>query len=134
MENKGVEISGGLPDQKSGKLGYSINANYTHQKNKVTSLGDGTFIDGINRTDIGNPVGYFYGFIADGIFMTQQNLMQPMRRRRQKGLTNYQLDTTRPGDVRFVDVNGDGHVDNDDRTKMGSPHPTSLFGINQPGF
>ena len=87
-------------------------------------------LDGINRTDIGNPVGYFYGFIADGIFMTQNELDAANAAAQAKGFTEYQLDTTQPGDVRFVDVNGDGHVDNDDRTNIGSPHPYHIFGIN----
>ncbi len=47
-----------------------------------------------------------------------------------RGFDYYQLSATRPGDVRFVDVNGDGRVNNDDRTRIGSPHPTNLFGLN----
>ena len=128
LENKGVEIVAGYRST-IGKLGFSINANYTYQKNKVTSLGDGTFIDGINRTDIGHPVGYFYGFLADGLFTNQAELDLANAAAQDKGFDFYQLNTTRPGDVRFVDVNGDGRVDNDDRTDLGSPHPTTLFGI-----
>ena len=128
LENKGIELVAGYRS-KIGELSYSVNANYTHQTNKVTSLGDGSFIDGINRTDIGNPVGYFYGFIADGIFMSQSELDAANAAAQEKGFTYYQLNTTRPGDVRFVDVNGDGRVDNDDRTNLGSPHPTDIFGI-----
>ncbi len=128
LENEGVEIVAGYRST-IGKLVYSVGANYTYQKNKVTSLGDGTFIDGINRTDIGHPVGYFYGFLADGIFMNQAELDAANAAAQEKGFGFYQLNTTRPGDVRFVDVNGDGRVDNDDRTNLGSPHPTNLFGI-----
>jgi TonB-dependent starch-binding outer membrane protein SusC len=128
LENKGIELVAGYRS-KIGALSYSVNANYTHLTNKVTSLGDGTFIDGTNRTDIGNPVGYFYGFVADGIFMNQGELDAANAAAQEKGFSHYQLNTTRPGDVRFVDVNGDGRVDDADRTKLGSPHPTSLFGI-----
>lgn len=129
LQNKGIELAIGYKST-IGQFGYSVNANYTHQTNKVTSLGDGTFIDGINRTDIGNPVGYFYGFVADGIFMNQKDLDAANSAAQAKGFDYYQLNTTRPGDVRFVDVNGDGRVDNDDRTKLGSPHPTNLFGMS----
>ncbi len=129
LENKGIELVAGYRS-KIGELGYSVNANYTHQTNKVTSLGDGTFIDGINRTDIGNPVGYFYGHIADGIFMSQSELDVANAAAQEKGFSHFQLNTTRPGDVRFVDVNGDGRVDNADRTNLGSPHPTNIFGIS----
>lgn len=129
MENRGIEFQIGYRS-KIGGLGYSINANYTYNKNEVTSLGDGSYLDRVNRTDIGNPIGYFYGFIADGIFMTQAELDNANASAQEKGFTSYQLATTRPGDVRFVDVNGDGRVDNNDRTKIGSPHPSNLFGMN----
>jgi len=129
MENKGIELQLGYRSA-IGQVSYSINANYTHNKNKVTSLGDGSYLDGVNRTDIGNPVGYFYGFVADGIFNSQKDLDAANGAAQAKGFTEYQLGSTRAGDVRFRDVNGDGHVDNDDRTSIGSPHPTHIFGVN----
>lgn len=129
MENKGVELQVGWRSSV-GEVTYSVNANYTYNHNKVTSLGDGSYLDGVNRTDIGNPVGYFYGFIADGIFMTQKEVDNANAAAQTKGFPEYQLGTTRAGDVRFVDVNGDGHVDNNDRTRLGSPHPTQMYGVN----
>ncbi len=129
MENKGIELQIGYRSN-AGKLNYSVNANFTHNKNEVTSLGEGSYLDGINRTDIGNPIGYFYGYIADGVFMSQQELDQANAAAQAKGYAQYQLATTTAGDVRFVDLNGDGHVDNEDRTKIGSPHPVNSFGLN----
>ena len=128
LKNKGIELVAGYRS-KIGQVGFSVNGNYTYQTNRVTSLGDGTFIDGVNRTDIGNPVGYFYGYLADGIFMNQQQLDAANASAQEKGFEYFQLNTTRPGDVRFVDINGDGRVDNSDRTYLGSPHPTSIFGL-----
>jgi TonB-linked SusC/RagA family outer membrane protein len=130
MENKGIEIQAGY-QSVIGALKYSVNANYSHNKNEVTSLGGGgSYLDGINRTDIDNPVGYFYGFIADGVFMTQQEIDAANAVARSRNHEAYQLAITGPGDVRFVDVNGDGQVTNDDRTKIGSPHPVHFFGLN----
>lgn len=129
MVNRGLELQIGY--QSSVKLlTYSIFANYTHNVNEVTSLGDGTILDGINRTDIGNPLGYFYGYVSDGIFMNQEELDAANASAQVKGFETYQLATTLPGDVRFKDINGDGHVDNTDRTRIGTPHPANLFGVN----
>lgn len=129
MLNKGIEFQVGYRS-RFGALNYSINVNYTHNNNKVTSLGDGSYLDGINRTDIGHPVGYFYGYVADGIFKSQKELDAANAAAQTKGFATYQLATTQPGDVRFVDVNGDGHVDNADRTAIGSPHPSHIYGLN----
>jgi TonB-linked SusC/RagA family outer membrane protein len=129
MVNRGVELQLGYRSNIR-HLNFSLNANYTHNKNKVTSLGDGSYLDGINRTDTSNPVGYFYGFVADGIFMTQAELDQANAAAREKGFSGFQLATTSPGDVRFRDINGNGQVDNDDRIKIGSPHPSHIFGLN----
>ncbi len=129
MTNKGFELAIGYRS-RIGQLGYAINGNYTHNKNEVTSLGDGSYLDAINRTDIGHPIGYFYGFVADGIFMNQKELDAANSSAAGKGFSQYQLATTKPGDVRFIDINGDGHVTNDDRTYIGSPHAPHLFGLN----
>jgi TonB-linked SusC/RagA family outer membrane protein len=129
MENKGIELQLGYRS-KIGELNYSVNANYTNNKNNVISLGDGSYIDGVNRTDLGHPLGYYYGHIADGIFMKQSELDAANAAAVAKGWPTYQDGTTRAGDVRFKDVNGDGHVDDNDRTYLGTPHPKHLFGLN----
>lgn len=129
MENKGFEVQLGYR-ASVGDLNYSVNANYSHNKNKVISLGKGSYIDGINRTDIGNPIGYFYGYVADGLFMTQAELDAANTAAQAKSFPFYQDGTTRAGDVRFKDLNSDGHVDDKDRTYIGTPHPTHIYGLN----
>jgi len=129
MENKGIELQLGYRS-KIGQLNYSINANYTNNKNNVISLGEGSYIDGVNRTDLGHPLGYYYGYVADGIFMKQSELDAANAAAKAKGWATYQDGVTRAGDVRFKDVNGDGHVDDNDRTYLGTPHPKHLFGLN----
>jgi hypothetical protein len=129
MENKGIDLQIGYRSNV-GDLNYSINANYSHNKNEVISLGEGSYLDGINRTDIGHPIGYFYGYVADGIFMTQTELDAANAAAQAKSFAFYQEGVTRPGDVRFKDVDGNGHVDDKDRTYLGSPHPTHIYGVN----
>ena len=129
MENKGFDLQIGYRSTV-GNLNYSINANYSHNKNEVISLGEGSYLDGINRTDIGHPIGYFYGYVADGIFMTQAELDAANIAAQAKSFPFYQEGVTRPGDVRFKDIDGNGHVDDKDRTYLGSPHPTHIYGVN----
>jgi TonB-dependent starch-binding outer membrane protein SusC len=130
-ENKGFEIQAGFRNT-IGALNYSVNANYTYSKNNVTSLGLGQpFLSGVSRTDIGNPIGYFYGFVADGIFMTQAELDEANAYAQSKGSAYFQSDITKPGDVRFKDLNSDGHIDYDhDRTNLGSPIPVHNYGLS----
>jgi hypothetical protein len=105
--------------------------------NKVLSLGlgqpyvnnVGDAVGSVSRTDVGNPIGYFWGYVANGIFKTQKDLDAANAAAQAKGFSYYQDATTRPGDVRFEDVNGDGHVDDKDRTKTGSPIPTGYYGL-----
>ena len=93
------------------------------------------YVPGVNyavaRTDVGYPIGYFYGFIADGIFMTQAELDAANAAAQAKGHAYYQDASTKPGDVRYKDLNGDGYVNwENDRTKTGSPIPNHYFGLN----
>jgi TonB-dependent starch-binding outer membrane protein SusC len=142
-ENKGFELQLGYR-KRVGELFYSVNLNYTNVDNVVTSLGLGQpYIAGVSRTAVGYPIGYIYGHIADGIFMTKAELDAANQSARNAALaTNpnltenqlsniyYQFATTSPGDVRFKDVDGDGRVTNDDRTMIGNPIPKHYFGFS----
>lgn len=142
--NKGVELQLGHRG-KAGKFTYSINTNYTYVNNEVTSLGLGQpFLSGNSRTDVGHPIGYFYGFVADGIIKTTSELdalnasaraaykvSNPTASDAQVAAIYYQLANTRAGDVKFTDLNGDGRVDaSKDRKDIGNAIPKHLFGLN----
>ncbi|MDR2146912.1 MAG: TonB-dependent receptor [Tannerella sp.] len=141
VTNTGFELVAGYQGN-IGKLNYSVNGNYTHVRNRVTSLGDGEpyvaslgYVQNasyaVSRTEIDHPIGYYWGFIADGIFETQAELDAANAAAQAKGFDFYQEAATRPGDVRFRDLNGDGTVDWDnDRTEIGSPIPVHNFGLN----
>ena len=113
-----------------GKLRWTTDFNISTFKNKVTKLGpEGDPItSGWNITQIGQPIGMFYGLILDGIFKNQAEI--------DKGpIYNLGLsDVSRPGDVRFKDVSGpngvpDGIITTDDYTVMGNPYPDFYFGM-----
>src|SRR5690606_20384776 len=82
-------------------------------------------IDEIYRTQQGYPVGYFYGLRTDGIF---QNEAEVQSYTSKSGSLVQPL--AKPGDVRFVDLNGDGVIDSRDKTMIGNPNPDLSYGLN----
>ena len=132
VKNYGYEFALGYKDKVNDKLSFDINYNVTFLKNKVTEVNNGTgFVSGgnfgestlISRMDVGNPIGYFYGYKTDGIFQNQAEIdAHPS----QIALGA----NAAPGDIRFVDVNGDGVIDTKDRTNVGDPIPAATMGLN----
>ncbi len=79
----------------------------------------------VTRTELGLPIAYFWGYKTDGIFQSQAEIFQHI------GSTGKVLQpNAKPGDVRFVDVNNDGVINEDDRTMIGNPTPEWTFGMN----
>ncbi|MGI6073829.1 MAG: SusC/RagA family TonB-linked outer membrane protein [Fermentimonas sp.] len=131
IENKGWEFETKYRNSIN-DFNYSIGANLFTFKNKVTSLGGGEPIYGggwiavsTTKTEVGKPIGYFYGLKTDGIF---QNQAEIDAYKNKDGELMQQ--SARPGDLRFVDVNGDGIVNADDRTDIGNPFPKFSYGLN----
>lgn len=135
LKNSGIEVDLGFNDTK-GDFSYGISANASFIKNKVTQLYDGNFIgsqtygrpnEEISRTYEGEPIGIFWGWKTDGLYQTAEDINKDPNiindSRRTDGLIQ-------PGDVRFIDINGDGIIDNNDRSKLGSPHPKVVYGLN----
>ncbi len=133
MENRGYEIELGYRRNIRG-VAIHLNANASYLDNEVTFLGDDKdFLGGqvfgpqgvpITRTEPGRPVGFFYGFKTDGIF---QNAEQVAAYVNDEG--DLLLPSAAPGDIRFVDHNKDGVINNDDRTMIGDPTPDWTFGF-----
>ncbi|HZG23257.1 MAG TPA: TonB-dependent receptor [Chitinophagaceae bacterium] len=130
VENSGWEFSVNTVNVKSRKFEWSTNFNISTYKNKVVKLGpngDPIFVEG-SVTMIGKPIGMFFGWLTDGIFLNQSEV--------DKGpiFAPGSINRSRPGDMRFKDVSGpdgkpDGIIDNNDRTIMGSPYPDFYYGM-----
>lgn len=132
-QNKGLEFALGYNGKLNDNFSFGLNSNITTIKNKVTRVFDkGGFVEGgsfgigqlpIARMEEGMPIGYFYGLQADGIFQTQAEVdAHPS----QVGLGV----AASPGDIRYKDINGDGVINFNDRTKVGSPLPDFTLGFN----
>lgn len=127
VRNKGLEIELNWQSKQS-EFTYSIGANVAFINNEVTKLVEGSFLASrtygrpaqeLSRTIVGNPIATFYGWRADGLFQTQAEIDSHAE---QPGAV--------PGDVRFVDINNDNVIDDEDREILGSPHPKMTYGIN----
>jgi len=130
IKNSGIELA--LSYQNTiGEFTYSVSGNLTTVNNEVTDLGSvPNIITGIggaqtHRTVVGESLGHFFGYQTDGIYQTQEEADAALPDAFSAG--------AEPGDIRFVDVNGDGTVDANDRTILGSPIPGFFYGINLQG-
>jgi TonB-dependent starch-binding outer membrane protein SusC len=119
LTNKGFEFTANYRD-KIGDLGYNIGGNFTIVKNEFTKLPDGIDYIQLNdkRISLGRPLGYFYGFKTNGIYQTDAEV---------PATDGYK--DAKAGDIRFVDLNGDKKLTDDDRTFLGSPIPKFFYGI-----
>ena len=127
VENKGWEITLNTRNFVS-DFEWTTNFNVSAFKNKVLKLGPegAPIISSSNITQIGQPMGMFYGYITDGVFMTQTELdAGPI-------WAPGTADRSRLGDIRFKDISRpDGIPDNIintyDRTIMGTPYPDFYY-------
>ncbi|QNF34805.1 TonB-dependent receptor [Adhaeribacter swui] len=109
---------------------YSIGGNITTVHNEVLDLGSiPEIITGVSgasthRTTVGEPLGYLYGYKTNGIYQTQAEVDAD------ENIPDSFSSGRAPGDIRFVDVNKDGKIDAQDRTKIGNPNPSFFYGIN----
>jgi TonB-linked SusC/RagA family outer membrane protein len=135
MRNQGLEAQ--LSYRKlTGELTYNISANASFINNEVTRLFDGNFLASrtygrpnqeISRTFEGSPMATFFGWRTDGLYQTPEEINSDPNLandpRKDAGLIQ-------PGDVKFLDLNGDGIIDDEDREIIGSPHPAVTYGLN----
>jgi TonB-linked SusC/RagA family outer membrane protein len=138
MENKGFDFS--LSYQKmEGDLNYSISTNISRVSNKITKLlGDDSFViqggsfhamEYYTRTIVGSQVGEFWGYESDGIFQSQDEV-DALTYVDDNGVTQLTYGSTvGPGDYRYVDQNGDGQLNEEDKVKIGSPYPDFTMGV-----
>ena len=132
VKNTGIEVALSWND-KVGELNYGATLNFAYNKNKVTSIANTEGIihgeinvlsnatDEMYRTQVGKPIGFFYGYKTAGIFQNEEEIAT------YKGA---KLDGAKPGDVIWVDTNHDGKITVDDRTMIGDPHPDCTIGFS----
>ncbi len=142
VENRGVELGLGWNDQK-GDWTYGINLNLAHNKNEVTQINnkDGYILGPdrvlaentrpVSRMEIGHPIGYFWAYKTDGVMQNDADVQAYLQQNCGGNAANsLQGNAIQPGDLKFVDMNGDGKIDEDDKTEVGNPHPDLTMGLS----
>ena len=142
VENKGVEIGLGWNDQK-GDWTYGVNLNLAHNKNEVTQINnkDGYILGPdkvlaentrpVSRMEVGHPIGYFWAYKTEGVMQNADDVQAYLDKNCKGNVANsLQGSSIQPGDLKFVDVNGDGVINEDDKTEVGNPHPDITMGLS----
>jgi TonB-linked SusC/RagA family outer membrane protein len=126
VRNSGVELLLGYRSEIGG-FTFDVSGNLATLRNEVLSLGVGQPIAGptlgftsisSSFTEVGQSIGYFRGYVVDGIYQTNDEVNKTLQ------------PNAVAGDFRFRDVNGDNQLSDADRVKLGSPWPTMTYGMN----
>ncbi len=127
LQNTGFEIGINYQPSLSSELQWSVNLNGTFQKNKLLDLALNEGQDFLqlgdnlrrnyHRLEEGKPFGNYVGYETDGIYQTQEEIN-----------ASAQPDAL-PGDMKFVDQNGDGEISGEDFVVLGNAYPDFFGGI-----
>lgn len=138
VQNKGIELAIAY-NNNVGDFYYTISGNAAFNKNKIVRLVDDNFIASnsfrgfsVSRTQTGYPIGSFFGWKTDGIFQSEQEVLNA-----NNGADGfYQESLTSAGDIKFKDLHGvsgvgpDGRVTAADMTFIGNPWPDLIYGLS----
>ncbi len=133
VRNSGVEFAFKYSDGV-GDWNWSVDFNVAYNKNRVIEVGNaegyipgatvGTSMNSVTRMEEGLPISFFYGYQTDGIFQNDAEA---------EGYIDANGNRIQPdavaGDFRYVDLNGDGQIDDNDRTMIGDPNPDFTGGL-----
>lgn len=124
ISNKGIEINTGWSDRINKDLSYTVGANFSYNKNVVNSIGNNFNFSiigngGANLTTTGQSIGYFYGYTQIGIYQSTADMVKTPA-----------FNNSLPGDVAYLDRNGDGLLTPADRGYIGTPFPPYSYGAS----
>lgn len=142
VENKGIELSLSWNDKIGKDFQYNVGWNMAYNHNEVKEVkSNQTYNNGGNdllaqntgymaRFEEGHPIGYFWGYKTEGVMQNEADVQAYLDKNCKGNAANSKQGTgIKPGDLKFVDVNGDGVVNDDDKTELGDPHPDVTMGI-----
>ncbi len=126
VQNTGVDVTANYHGKIGNDFNFSIGANVTTYKSKITNIPSPGYFDfgysrdnPIVRNQVGHPIGAFYGFQTMGLYQDTASA--------KKGAT---YPGASAGSFIYKDVNEDGKIDNNDRTWIGDPNPDFTYGVN----
>ena len=142
VRNTGVEVAFTWNDKIGKDFQYNIGYNVAYNKNEVTKVnssqkynsgGSDLLAQGTGymaRFEEGHPIGYFWGYKTAGPIQNAQELQEYISSLKDGDASNSrQGSSLKVGDLKFVDVNGDGVINDDDKTDLGNPNPDFTMGL-----
>ena len=119
----------------AGKLKYDLDMNLSHYKSKLKSMADPNYLYeySVARTYVGGEIGEFWAYKTAGIFQSQAEVDEWNSKHGytdSKGNWQPLQPSAKPGDIRFIDQNGDGLLDSNDKIKQGSGNPKVALAFN----
>jgi TonB-dependent starch-binding outer membrane protein SusC len=129
MTNSGIDIGINYRNSTANGIRYSAGANYSTYKNVVDKLdespntkyfGNSSRVPAVTLTQAGLPVSSFFGYKVLGIFQSDEEA---------KAWAPYADGYNKAGKFKMADINGDGKINDDDRTIIGTPHPDFVYGL-----
>ncbi len=124
IRNEGFELTLNH-DNQVGKVHYNIGANLSYLHNELTEINGGSPIWGDRtKTDVGMSLNSFWGYEYEGVYQSDEEALSQL----------YSYDATsipvHAGDARYKDLNGDGKIDENDKSNIGNPFPKLTYGFN----
>ncbi len=138
IENKGLEITLDTHPINHENFGWDSNFQISFNRNKLVSLdgtanaqlvGYGQWSDIVSVTEVGESLYNFYGYVVEGVYQDLNDIQSSPKAEKYPSDGVFNRNTTVwVGDLKFKDVNGDGKIDENDKTNIGSPLPKFTFG------
>lgn len=143
IENKGLELTINAHPISTKNFSWDSEFEISWNKNKLTKLsgtssaailGVGQWNDVVSKSDIGQPLFQFYGYVTDGVYTSYEDIEKSPKPVSYGGSDGYnKYNTVWVGDVKYKDISGpdgkpDGKIDENDRTYIGNPMPKYTFG------
>lgn len=135
ISNKGIEMALRWNEIR-GEFSYGATATFAYNQNEVTAIANEEGIihgqasvlsqgtSEMYRAEVGYPIGYFWGFKTDGILQNDEEVEAWLAPN-----GNPYFNNVAPGDMRFVNQNGDSLINDEDKVMIGDPHPDFVFGF-----
>jgi TonB-linked SusC/RagA family outer membrane protein len=129
IENKGLEFDATWTQKLTNDFSFSVGGNLATYNNKVlylpfplrTTISSSEQTP--NQAETGRPIGYFYGFIVEGIYQSYTDILQ-------SAVSTVNGGNAKPGDLKYKDLDGNDIIDDKDRTMIGNPTHDFTYGIN----
>ena len=143
LSNRGLELNASWRDD-IGAFSYGVSGNLTTIKNEVKSLPTNNITNGDNANDLtafvtrtmaGHAIGQMYGWVSEGVVQATDEYYFRNEQTGQLDFSKYKFAdhngvTPQPGDLKFKDIDGNGIVNNEDRTLIGKPVPDFTYSLN----